>query len=228
MRYTTRAFTLIELLVVITILAILAALLFPVMYGVREKAFRVVCLGNLRQLAMASMQYASENGGQLPFCNWASGDNPWGPGWAYNRPVAFTGNISDLTNGALWRYVGDARVYRCPMDKGPWNSNGQKLSSYIMNGAVSGYGGGIHSYRLFQFSANDIMFWEADRFRFRAGDDLSQFPNEGLDNRHNPGACVSCFDGHVEWMPLSHFNEMAYSTGVRNRLWCKPGSATGH
>jgi len=216
-------FTLMELMVVILIIVVLAALLFPVLGGVREKALRTVCLGNLRHLAMASIQYASENGGQLPFANWGSGDNAWSPGWAYNRPVAFTGNISDLTNGVLWHYIGDARVYRCPMDKGPWNANGPKLSTYIMNGAVCGYSGGMHSYRLSQFSGSDVLFWEADKFRMRAGDDLSQRPNEGLDNRHAPGACVSCFDGHVEWMPLSHFNEMANSTGPRNRLWCRPG-----
>ena len=55
-----RAFTLIELLVVIAIIAILAAILFPVFAKAREKARQSSCGSNVKQLAVATMQYAQD------------------------------------------------------------------------------------------------------------------------------------------------------------------------
>jgi prepilin-type N-terminal cleavage/methylation domain-containing protein len=49
---TRRAFTLIELLTVIAIMAILAALLFPVFASAREKARQASCLSNMRQISL--------------------------------------------------------------------------------------------------------------------------------------------------------------------------------
>jgi prepilin-type N-terminal cleavage/methylation domain-containing protein len=54
------AFTLIELLVVITIIAILAALLFPVFARAREKASQTVSLSNVRQLGLGLILYAND------------------------------------------------------------------------------------------------------------------------------------------------------------------------
>lgn len=55
------AFTLIELLVVIGIIAVIAAVLFPVFAGIRERGRRTQCLSNERQLGMAILQYAGDN-----------------------------------------------------------------------------------------------------------------------------------------------------------------------
>jgi prepilin-type N-terminal cleavage/methylation domain-containing protein len=61
-----RGFTLIELLVVIAIIAILAALLFPALNGVRKQATKTKCLSKLRQLQMACLSYAGEHNGVYP------------------------------------------------------------------------------------------------------------------------------------------------------------------
>jgi prepilin-type N-terminal cleavage/methylation domain-containing protein len=65
-RSASGAFTLIELLVVIAVIAILAALLLPVLASSREKARRVACLSNVRQLIMVQQMYADQNQDRLP------------------------------------------------------------------------------------------------------------------------------------------------------------------
>jgi prepilin-type N-terminal cleavage/methylation domain-containing protein/prepilin-type processing-associated H-X9-DG protein len=57
-----RGFTLVELLVVITIIGVLIALLLPAVQSARESARRSSCLNNIRQLAVAALNYHSTNG----------------------------------------------------------------------------------------------------------------------------------------------------------------------
>jgi len=61
-----KAFTLIELLVVITIIAILAAILFPVFAQAKAAAKKTQCLSNLKQLGLACQMYMADNDDCFP------------------------------------------------------------------------------------------------------------------------------------------------------------------
>lgn len=72
-RNRENGFTLIELLIVIAIIAILAAILFPVFATAREKGRQTACLNNEKQMATAMLMYTQDADETLPQCNLGGG-----------------------------------------------------------------------------------------------------------------------------------------------------------
>jgi prepilin-type N-terminal cleavage/methylation domain-containing protein/prepilin-type processing-associated H-X9-DG protein len=121
----SKAFTLIELLVVIAIIAILAGMLMPVLSKAKAKGQAIACGNNLKQMQLAWQLYTDENNEVMPL-NWIPNGAGAG-GILRNLPGSWVlgsaggnGTDLDLTNitaGTLYSYVGNTRVYRCPADQ---------------------------------------------------------------------------------------------------------------
>ena len=149
-------FTLIELLVVIAIIAILAALLLPVLAAAKLRAQAAYCMNNTKQLAVAVMFYAGDNQEEMPpnmdgITAPLAGETPTTPCWVAGvLSLGFTldnTNTSMLINHVAYpygafvgTYVGrNYTVFKCPADMSVSKIYGQSLPrarSYSMNNYV--------------------------------------------------------------------------------------------
>ncbi len=115
---TYDGFTLIELLVVIAIIAILMAMLMPVLNRAKEQGKRATCLHNLKQLTLAWILYADYNDDKLVNGDTGeysihSNETPWVlKDW--DRNMTLTQKRNAILNGALYAYCKTEKLYRCP------------------------------------------------------------------------------------------------------------------
>jgi prepilin-type N-terminal cleavage/methylation domain-containing protein/prepilin-type processing-associated H-X9-DG protein len=143
-RLHRRGFTLIELLVVIAIIGILISLLLPAVQKIREAAARLQCQNNLKQIALANMNYENANGTFLPGvgkngCCWGTWMIPILPYMEQAPLFGFYTNFGGLD--PLPRYTGGSNAtvastrlksFTCPSDVpqswGRWTKH-----NYVLN-----------------------------------------------------------------------------------------------
>jgi prepilin-type N-terminal cleavage/methylation domain-containing protein/prepilin-type processing-associated H-X9-DG protein len=158
----TRAFTLIELLIVVAIIAILAAVLFPVFARARDAARRTACLAHEKQIVMASLMYCQDYDECLPV-----------PSYGFWKACCW-GSIR--WRDTVYPYSKNAQVWWCPSDTVRPNSmapdgrvceTSYDWSDCLMTVANTVRGPGVpiigHSLAEVTYPSQKILFWEGLR-----------------------------------------------------------------
>jgi prepilin-type N-terminal cleavage/methylation domain-containing protein len=221
-RTARRGFTLIELLVVIAIIAILAAILLPVLSRAKLKAYEAQCLSNQHQIMIGMFAYAADHADQiLPYNNDVNYAAAMMQGSAEYDLALTQGMLR--TNNALFSYAANVGVYHCPGDKRflsepRYSTHGWAFLSYAKTENVAGdpcsdYYAIRSSYQKFAAVRNPastfaftesrglfgcssepwILLWDS-AFGFNSGPTLCDAV-PGVD--HGPGTVFSYADGHT-------------------------------
>jgi prepilin-type processing-associated H-X9-DG protein/prepilin-type N-terminal cleavage/methylation domain-containing protein len=200
------AFTLVELLIVLAIVALIAAILLPVIAHERQQGFRSSCLSNMHQIGLALDAYTQDSDGLIPSSFTDQGD------WAT----------------ALKVYAPANGVFRCPSAIVPpiWDipvlskthvAKGYAINNSLSDSTLSSSSTPPTSQNQIQFPATTVAFAECayvagpkpnmyfyplelsapdDRHHLRAGQTYVGSPGAV---RHDGGSNYAFVDGHARW-----------------------------
>lgn len=205
---TQSGFTLIELLVVVAIIAIIAAMLFPVFARARENARRAACLSNLKQIGLGLMQYTQDYDEKYPL---QDGGPNVPPDYTIVNYSTFNINVPTWV-GLLQPYVKSWELFRCPSvpaDTSALNvPNGNNANSYYLSGVVAGRSmlvvpnptqivyshenvvyANYSAARPIPLATNPVTYWAWGRANY--------------DDVHFKGGNLLYCDGHAKWKKKS-------------------------
>lgn len=113
-----KAFTLIELLVVIAIIGILAAMLMPALAAAKNKARKIACVNNIKQVTTSFRLFEGDNGDLYPMKG-----NPSISGTNFPTLDAIS-TLQSMSN-----YLGNTKVVLCPSDNSPTHNGGNPTNA---------------------------------------------------------------------------------------------------
>lgn len=235
-----RGFTLVEMLVTITIIIVLAALVFLGMRAFRASADMTVSMGRIRSLGVANLAYASDNNGKfVSVTRTPTGDPFWhlNPGFlslaagdaAYKNGDPSSGAVANPSpeilldpavvraKGIQWNRIQASYGYNQQGLKGDgWpsaSSPGIEKSARV--GSVA------HPERSAMFfTARDSNVRYVDRFRWK-DDPVDGFKSGGgIAYRHKDRCLVVFYDGHVSAMTMAEIDAQG---GINSRFWDADG-----
>ncbi len=150
------SFTLIELLVVIAIIAILAALLLPAMATAKEKANRVSCFNNARQIMICAHLYADE----------------W-PDWFY-----YTTGIGDDSAPLSFypQFIRNTKVFTCPSTRNIIRTDNADRNGRLPDLAVTCHGDRVSAVYKYGTSYEFFGYFQRNPW---TGANLPDYPTPG-------------------------------------------------
>lgn len=163
MKGMKRGFTLIELLVVITIIAILAAILFPVFARAKAAAKQSACISNLKQIGTAMTLYMGDHDDIFPYAVDASDKydpNIWAAQPEFQAQIPYMLEMPD----ALFPYTKSKEIFHCPSDSGTQILDNHYPDPFISSPSL------FATFRSSYLFRTEIAFrfWSQDRFQLPA------------------------------------------------------------
>ena len=214
MNHCRQGFTLIELLVVLAIIAVLAAILFPVFAQAREKARQTVCMSNQKQNATAVLLYVQDNDETLFF--YSSRSRP-----SKSRNGAVVIREQELPPLRWWNailpYIKNRPTLLCPSDDLPTLSEDFQDRWTIPRSYIASRAAESLTLSQIDYPAEAMVFTEKwghtyDNTENTIGDTWLEPTNGDLNyhasidrmevaaNRHHGGIISVFFDGHAQWL----------------------------
>lgn len=223
-----KGFTLIELLVVIAIIAILAAILFPVFAKAREKARQASCASNLKQWALATIQYVQDYDEKYQMSVTLAGLPPAGCITMYDAGMPYMKNkqvmecpsdLNPLTSANLAAVLGGLQ----PVNQ-PWRSSFNGNYALFEDGPNNPLTAANHDV----IKDAELPYPAETTMWFEGWLELSPRPFDSpFEARHSDVGNVSFADGHVKAMQGTQLTTGSNDVANRFHAFWRIGQGAG-